>query len=301
MRKEIYLFIIIIISILAVGLNVFKNNTKDKAENVKFTKILSSFYEGQIDLSLSFKCNKNRLDSWRKKNIEYAKLEIGAESFDVNIADVNIYDAELEDNKYRGSMSISGEFEQSSGQAYLVIKKKNKDRCEKYNVGKIAIIKNGNDEFQDCYFEMGGVVKTDEKDNVFNYGIVINLEAYKKINIKSVSMGLEDEVRVTKDYSIYDEKEYKTNIYDLINNTSLDKKIKNIYTKKKFELNTKLEHFSIDINKGKKYLIFPLKYRYGEEESLNEAVIMIKYVVDGKIKEKVVSNSGVFYIDMNRN
>ena len=164
-------------------------------------------------------------------------------------------------------------------------------------MGKYSFVKNIYN-FKDIeLFDAGGVVKTDEQGYVFNYGIVLNVFTNKEIEITDINFGLNNDVVIDQTgIKTFSENEYKTKIFNLIDNAELNKIIDSAYNKRFF--NQRELECKINLKKGKTYIYIPLKYSKDNNISLSEAVITVKYKVEGK--EAKTSNSAVFFAEVSR-
>lgn len=294
----IVMLLLVIITNIGCSTNkeIKQNNTGGKT---CFVQKLSSLYSGDNEISLMFYSNEEDYSSWNLDNIEETILIIGNSRFDVKISDLKINENTVGKNYHQGYMVISGELSETSGYSYLELKKKDNQNTIKYKLGEYSIVKDkGCDNFEDLDFECGGVVKTDENGEVFNYGIIMRIEAEKNIVIRNIDFGLDKVIIDNANYIIYDEYTYKNEIYDLIDSASYDKKVKSAYLKNK--IGDKDTSLNIELKKEKYYIYFPLEY--AENYSMEESVVSIEYALSKHPeKNKNITNSFTYFIEMSKN
>ena len=295
MKKRIFGAAVVIVAIVLI-IVAFNSKNDNQKEKVKFDKLLSSLYTGSQQLNLNFKCYNPNRASWKKSNIESVRVAVGSDEFDVNVDELKLED-ELIDNKYyMGHITLSGEFETSIGDdARLIVKEKDDNEEHSYEIGTLVFINDENENYKECSFvNAEAVLKTDNNDNVYNYGIIIELNTNKNIEISNVRLGLDNYVEVDNNYKIFNQQNFEE-IHSMIGDSKLENKIKDVY-KKKFYETIIIEDLGLKLQKGKNYVYFPLKYKKGNTLSLDEAVISINYKSSGENKEKVVTNSATFYV-----
>lgn len=208
MKKRIFGAAVVIVAIVLI-IVAFNSKNDNQKETVKFDKLLSSLYTGSQQLNLNFKCYNPNRASWKKSNIESVRVAVGSDEFDVNVDELKLED-ELIDNKYyMGHITLSGEFETSIGDdARLIVKKKDDNEEHSYEIGTLVFINDENENYKECSFvNAEAVLKTDNNDNVYNYGIIIELNTNKNIEISNVRLGLDNYVEVDNNYKIFNQQD----------------------------------------------------------------------------------------------
>ena len=301
MKKFVSGWVICFVFLCLMGCNdgQQKENVEEAEGISRFVPYTQSITTGHNEFDLLFYCDEEDKSVWVKDKIDEVSIQIGKSNTTV----MSMENVELVDSGdyYKGIMKITGEFEQEcSGDMYLLVSMKEKGKQQKYELGKCAVVDNSRTDYSDItQMQCGGVVKMDEKENVYTYGVITHVETGRDISIKKIDLALEHIGLATDQYVIYSHKEYKEKIENSLDETTFDKICKDAYIKKRVDfLNNTID---LDLKKGEYYIYFPLVFTENDTPGLVQSVIRIQYT-NGTDKEKgFVSNCFPYFSEFSKN
>lgn len=276
-----------------------KEVEKSKGDGVaKFVPYMQSIATGNNEFDLLFYCDDEVKSAWVKDNIEEISIQIGKS----NTTSMSVEDIELtDDGEYcKGILKVTGEFEQEcSGDMSLLVLMKNNQEKQKYELGECAVVDNNKTNYSDInQLQCGGVVKTDEKENVCTYGIIVHVEIGSDISIKKIDLAL-DQVGVdTDNYVIYSSQEYKERIEKSLDETTFDKINKDAYKKKRVSSIKKT--IDLHLKRGEYYIYFPLVFMSSEAPGLVQSVIKLKYTNNRGEDISFISNCFPYFSEFSK-
>lgn len=275
---------------------------KEKAENTEgvswFAPYTQSFAVGDNEFDLLFYCNEADKSAWAEDNIEEVSIQVGQS----NTTIMSVENIELaDDGEYcKGVMKVAGQFEQEcSGDMSLLVLLKDKEEKQKYELGECAVVDNNKTDYSDInQLQCGGVVKTDDKENVYTYGIIAHVEVGRDISIKKIDLAL-DQVGVdTDNYVIYSPQQYKEKIEKSLDETTFDEINKDAYKKKRVSSIKKT--IDLRLKKGEYYIYFPLVFISDETPGLNRSVIKLKYTNSRENSIHFISNCFPYFSEFSK-
>lgn len=265
-------------------------------DGTRFARYSVSLTKDSGIIDLMFFMTKGDLNLWNIENIESAYIKIGDVITEVTVKSLTISDKIIYNRYYSGQITVEGDFEESSGDAYLsIIFSQNGQRME-YAIGNYGVV----DSSQTTYDDIGnaiscGIVMSDEDDNenVNNYGIILHCEILKDITINNIGLGLEGLGLVVDDCIVYTPEEYHNEIYTLIDENRLDEVIDNVY-EKRYVKKIK-EEAGMELSAGEYYIYFPLETLGEGVPEFCQGVICIDYTNSDQNSHHYVTSSTLYF------
>lgn len=264
----------------------------------KFVNYMQSIATGDNEFDLLFYCDDAVKSAWAKDNIEEVSIKIG----ESNTTVMSVENIELtNEGKYcRGVITLTGEFDQEcSGVMSLLVLMKNNKEEQRYALGECAVVDNNKTDYSDInQLQCGGVVKMDDKENVYTYGIIAHVETDCDLSIKKIDLALDQVGLDTNNYVIYSPQEYKQKIEKSLDETTFDEINKDAYKKRK--VSSLKKTINLQLKKGEYYIYFPLVFMSDALPGLVQSVIKLKYM-NSKGKEiSFVSNCFPYFSEFSK-
>lgn len=300
--RRIVLGVAMILALVACGKD---SKVSNDAMKTCFIEYAQSIVAGENVLDLIFYCNENDLTRWRMENIEELYIEIqdkengNSKIVEGEISYLDVSEKAIFDAYYAGAIGVKGNFREASGNAYLCIQNKDDTEVKKYELGVCNIIKKENKEFEEINeFVCGGVVKADEQENVFTYGIVIHMGVENAITISGIDLGIDMVGIDNEEYIIYTPEEYQSQIFDSLEQTTFDQIVEEAYTKKYVEeLDSTL---NLTLEKGEYYIYFPLEYVNSSQLTVEQSIIRINYTTQDMKDFTYVSDCYPYFVEYSK-
>ena len=273
-------WIICLLMLCLTGCNE-RQNKKDtgKTEGVSwFAPYTQSLGIGANEFDLLFYCDKADKSVWAKENIGDVLIRIGTDTTEMSVKSIELTD---DGEYYRGTIKLTGTFSNECwGDMYLLVSEKDKEEQQKYELGECYVIDNRETDFTDISrLQCSGVLKTDEKENIFTYGVILNIETECEITIRKIDLALYRTGLDTDHYIIFSPQEYKSKVEGCVEETRFNEIFKDAYIKKTADrLNNTIE---LDLKKGEYYIYFPLVFEEENIPGLIQSVVKLEYT-DGK-------------------
>ncbi len=188
----------------------------------------------------------------------------------------------------------SGEFSETEGDAYLILRFASETERRTYYLGEISILDSGENagtEIQSLV--SGGVVLQDEDGWVNTYGVVIHCTIANPITLIGLGFGLENMGLDGSRAVIYSPQEYQKEIYTAIEQSCLDEVMADAYQMQYGDSFS--EETQITLEEGEYYIYLPIMKREENHMTIDQGTYVIRYLTENGEEKTLVSGCWPFF------
>ena len=296
--KKYFCFTVVFLLAMTCFYGCGKNEI-DLEDATRFIEYSQSCATNNTTMDFTFFTKKPGLALWSNERILGCSIKVGNVETPARINQVDVSDRPIYDEYYMGNISVNADLKEAQGEACLVIQFDTEESVCEFSLGTLSILDNGSTTFDSVsQLIAGGVVATDENDNVFTYGIIVHCEIAEPITITEIGLGLNNVGLIADDCIIYTPSEYQGDIVDLIDNTEYDQLVPMAYTKQYAEYIDKSA--DIELDAGEYYIYFPVVITDDDVPAVNQASIVFKYRAQSGEDHTFVSSSWPFFSEMTK-
>ncbi len=292
--KKRFLYFALVIFLLVGGCAKEEEISQVNAAGTEFYRLYQSYPAGNVSLDRSFYVTEEDLDLWKEAEIAESYVQIGYKTVGVSLEQVQISENRIYNTFYIGYMVISGEFSETEGDAYLILRFASETERRTYYLGEISILDSGENagtEIQSLV--SGGVVLQDEDGWVNTYGVVIHCTIANPITLIGLGFGLENMGLDGSRAVIYSPQEYQKEIYTAIEQSCLDEVMADAYQMQYGDSFS--EETQITLEEGEYYIYLPIMKREENHMTIDQGTYVIRYLTENGEEKTLVSGCWPFF------